>query len=66
MDRIDQRKKLIEVGAYAKKLRENSLLSRKEFAKKIGIPLTTIENFENGRINNAVLLFQYIEISSQY
>ena len=66
MDRVEMRKELISVGNYAKKLREQAMFSRKEWAKELKIPLTTIENFENGRVNNAVLLYEYIKLSSEY
>ena len=47
--RIDQREPGADVAAYAKGVRAATRLTQSEFAARIGVPLETVRNWEQGK-----------------
>lgn len=56
-----------KIGDYCKELRKSKNLSRKEFAKKAGLSVQTIFNFENNRVCKVeyMLLYKHLLCESE-
>lgn len=52
--------KLSNIGEFCKTVRALRGYTQQDVAKEIAVPLADIINFENGRTNNAYILWWYI------
>ena len=66
MNNTFDRRILVDIGEYAKKMRVAMEMTQEEISKELNVTLNTIQNFEYGRSNNAILLFKYLKLFDEY
>lgn len=55
-----QKERLKDIGKICQLCRQNANKTRTQVAKELGITLADITNFENGRVNNAIIYDYYL------
>lgn len=58
---MDREETLKSIGACCRKWRENMRMTLREVADLMGCSLQAVSRFELGHMNNALMLFWYIE-----
>lgn len=58
----DDRIILVKIGSKCQEIRENYGYTRRQLGIALKVPESMIENFEYGKINNAVLYEKYLNL----